>query len=75
MVKKKEALPFKVPKNINLVIVDAETGLKPNNNTKKTIYESFKPEDNYIVDLEKESITDTLGFYDSENKKIIFRFY
>jgi len=75
VVKKKEALPFKVPKNINLVIVDAETGLKPNNNTKKTIYESFKPEDNYIADLEKEFITDTLGFYDSENKKIIFRFY
>jgi len=75
VVKKKEALPFKIPNNINLVIVDAETGLKPNNNTKKTIYESFKPEDNFIVNLEKQSITDTLGFYDSENKNKIFRFY
>ena len=53
VIKKKDALPFKVPKTIKLVMIDAETGLKPNNNTKKTIYESFKPEDNYIVDLEK----------------------
>ena len=29
-IKKKDALPFKVPKNINLVMVDVETGLQPN---------------------------------------------
>ena len=37
IVKKKDALPFKVPKNISLVVVDAESGLEPNANTKKII--------------------------------------
>ena len=75
VIKKNEALPFKVPKKINLVMVDAETGLQPNNSTKKIIYESFKSEDNFLVNLEKLSNKDTLGFYDSENQKNILRFY
>ena len=75
VVKKKDAFPFKVPKNINLVMVDAETGLQPDNNTKKVIYESFKSEDNFTLALEKISNKDTLGFYDSKNKKTILRFY
>ena len=75
VVKKKEALPFKVPQNINLVMVDIETGLRPNSDTKKIIYESFKSTDNFIVDLEKRSYTDTLGSYDSGNKKTIYEFY
>ena len=74
-VKKKEALPFKIPKNISLVVVDAETGLQPTVNTKKIIYESFKTKDNIIEGLENLSVKDRLGFYDSENKKIIFKFY
>jgi len=72
---KKEALPFRVPKNINLVVVDADTGLPSDSNTKKAIYESFKPEDNFIVNLEKRSNKSTLDFYDSENHKTILRFY
>tara|TARA_B100000029_G_scaffold464328_1_gene498221 strand:- start:765 stop:3119 length:2355 start_codon:yes stop_codon:yes gene_type:complete len=75
VVKKKDALPFKVPKNINLVIVDEETGLQPNINTKKVIYESFKPNDNFMADLEKISNKDKLGEYDSENQKKVLRFY
>ena len=75
VVKKKESLPFKVPKNINLVMVDAETGLQPNNNTKKVIYESFKSKDNFMVSLEKTLNKDKLGFYDSEKEKSILRFY
>jgi len=75
VVKKKDALPFKIPKGINLVMVDMETGLQPNSKTKKIIYESFKKGDNFIVDLENSSITDTLGFYDSQNKQKIFKFY
>ena len=75
VVKKKEALPFKVPKNINLVIVDVETGLTPNDNTKKMIYESFKTGDNFIVSLEKLSNKDRLSFYDSESQKATLRFY
>ena len=75
VVKKKDALPFKVPKNINLVMVDAETGLQPNSNTKKIIYESFKPSDNYAVSLEKSSNKVKLGLYDSKDQKKILRFY
>ena len=75
VVKKKEALPFRIPKNINLVMVDATTGLLPNSNTKKIIYESFKAEDNFIVNLEKRTNKDTLQPYDSENYKSILRFY
>ena len=40
----------KVPKTINLVLVDAETGLLANDKTKNVIYESFKQNDNFIVD-------------------------
>ena len=72
---KKEALPFRVPKNINLVMVDIETGLPSDHKTKKIIYESFKPEDNFIVNLEKNSNKSTLDFYDSKNEKTILRFY
>ena len=75
VVKKKEALPFKIPKDINLVMVDVETGLRPNINTKKIIYESFKSKGRFMVDLEKSSSTDILGFRDSENIRKIFKFY
>ena len=75
VVKKKEALPFKIPKDINLVMVDAETGLRPNINTKNIIYESFKSKGHFMVDLEKSSSTDILGFSDSENIRKIFKFY
>ena len=75
VVKKKDALPFKVPKNIKIVMVDSETGLQPNNDTKKIIYEFFKPEDAFIVDLEKLSNKNRLGFYDSANEKAFLGFY
>ena len=75
VVKKKDALPFRVPKNINLVMVNVETGLPPNKNTKNVIYESFKPEDNYLADLEKLSNKDKLRIYDSENQTNILEFY
>ncbi len=75
VVKKNESLPFKVPKDIHLVLVDLETGLKPNLNTKKTIYESFKQNDLFIVELEKTLNKDTLEDSDSENKKNILKFY
>jgi len=74
-IKKKDALPFKVPININLVMVDVETGLYPNANTKKIIYESFKLEDNFIVGLENTSYKHRLEFYDTENQRKIFKFY
>ena len=72
---KKEARPFRVPKNINLVMVDVETGLPPNSKTKKIIYESFKQQDNFIDDLENISNRSTLELYDSKNQKTVLRFY
>jgi len=75
VVKKKDARPFKIPKNINLVLVDAETGMKADINTKKVIYESFKTKDNFMVILEKSSNKDKLGFYDSAKHRRILRFY
>ena len=56
-------------------MVDVETGLQPNENTKKIIYESFKPNDNFILSLEKFSNKDRLEFFDSENDNRILRFY
>ena len=75
VIMKKDALPFKVPKGINLVMVDVETGLQPNDNTKRVIYESFKGEDNFIVGLENSSDKNRLGTYDSNNQATILRFY
>tara|TARA_B100000686_G_scaffold177422_1_gene184425 strand:- start:3884 stop:6241 length:2358 start_codon:yes stop_codon:yes gene_type:complete len=75
IVKKKDALPFKVPKNINFVLVDAETGMEPNKNTKNIIYESFKTESNISVGLSNLSDKDRLGDYDSKNAKKILKFY
>ena len=75
VVKKRDARPFKIPKNIKLVIVDAETGLQPNNKTKNTIYESFKPEDMFIVDIERLSNNNGYEVDDSKNQKNILRFY
>ena len=75
VVKKKEARPFKIPNSIYLVMVDVETGLLANSNTKKIIYEAFKSEDNFMVDIEKPSNTNTSRYYDSPEHKGIFRFY
>ncbi len=75
VVKKKDSRPFRIPKNINLVMVDAETGLLPNANSKTVIYESFKTKDNFMTNLEKSFNKDRLEFYDFEIKDQIFRFY
>ena len=75
VVKKRNALPFKVPKNINLVMVDAETGLQPNASTKKIIYEAFKPSENPSVLLENSLNKDTLLFYGTDNKNKLLKFY
>ena len=75
VVKKKDALTFKIPKNINLVIVDEETGLRANTSSKKTIYEAFKTKSNFMLDIDNSTDKDRLEFYDSKNKNNILRFY
>ena len=74
-VKKKDALPFKIPENISLVIVDAENGLEPNENTKKVIYESFKTKEDILVGLKNLSDKNAYEQYDSKNIKTTLRFY
>ena len=75
VVKKNEARPFRIPKSINLVMIDAETGLSTNINTKKVIYESFKKQDNIATGLEKLINKDKLDLSDSENEKTVLKFY
>ena len=75
VIKKKDALPFKVPKNINLVMVDAETGLQPDSKTKNVIYESFKSGDNFFTNIEYLSNKDRLDTSDSDKENKILRFY
>ena len=41
-VKKTDARPFKVSKNISMMVIDSKTGRKANFNYKETIIESFK---------------------------------
>ena len=75
VIKKKDAHPFKIPKTINLVMVDLETGLLSNSKTKNVIYESFKQKENFMIDLDKLSNKVRLGSYDSGNERKILRFY
>ncbi len=75
VIKKKDARPFKVPKDINLVMIDVETGLPPDNNTKSVIYESFKSKDIFFTNLEKLSNKDRLGIDDSKKQKMVLKFY
>ena len=75
VVKKQETIPFRIPKNINFVRVDVDTGLPPKLNAKNVIYESFKPEDKYLTELEKLSSKDTLDVSDSIDQMKILKFY
>ena len=56
-------------------MVDVDTGLKPDNNTKKIIYESFKLDDNFLTGLEKSVNKYKLESNDSQNKEKTFKFY
>ena len=57
------------------MLVDLETGLEPNKNTEKIIYESFKTKSNILVGLSNLSDKDRLGVYDSKNERKILEFY
>ena len=52
-VRKTDARPFKVSKNISMMVIDSKTGRKANFNSKETIIESFKTdryEEKYLDD-------------------------
>ena len=65
-----EARPFKVAKNIKMMVIDAKTGKKADYSSKETIIESFKKEK-----IENNSNTDIedLGYKISKNN--ILKFY
>ena len=75
VVKRRDSYPFKIPKDINFVIVDVETGFLPDKNTKKVLYESFKKKNKTTAGLENPLNKDKFGIYDSEDKQKLLKFY
>jgi len=69
-VNKYQARPFKVAKNIKMMVVDAKTGKKANFGSKMTIIESFKKEK-----IENESNIDIDGLNFKISKNDILKFY
>ena len=69
-VNKKDARPFKVPKNIKMQVVDLKTGKKVNFGSKKTIIEAFKNDN-----LEKDNYNDSTNFIYKMSKNNILKFY
>jgi len=74
-IKKGEALPFKIPQSINMVIVDYDSGKPVNTINKKSIYESFKAKNSSEVDLENSININTLGTYRTSINNKILRLY
>jgi len=54
--KKIESKPFKIPKNISLMVVDLKTGKKADFGSKKTIIEAFKSDKRNIKNVDKVKI-------------------
>ncbi len=69
-VNKKDARPFKVPKNIKMQVVDLKTGKKVNFGSKKTIIEAFKKDK-----LEKNNYNDNTNLKYKMSKNNILKFY
>ena len=70
VVNKKQARPFKVPKNIKMQVVELKTGKKVNFGSKKTIIEAFKNDN-----LEKDNYNDSTNFIYKMSKNNILKFY
>ena len=69
-VNKKDARPFKVAKNIEMMVIDPITGQKANFLSKKTIVEAYKKNQLEYKDFKSNY---ELGY--KLNKKNIFKFY
>jgi penicillin-binding protein 1A len=68
-IKKKDARPFKVPKNITMMVIDPVNGEKANFGSKKTIIEAYKGNNFFLENLQFQEINDRL-----KNNNIL-RFY
>ncbi len=69
-IKKTDARPFKVAKNIKMMVIDAKTGKKASFGSKKTIIEVFKKDKIKIINFEDK---DELKY--KVNKNNILKFY
>ena len=69
-VKKKDARPFKVAKNIKMMVVDQITGKKANFLSEKTIIEAYKKNK-----LENKDFNSNYDLDYKLNKKNILKFY
>ena len=69
-INKKQARPFKVPKNIKMQVVELKTGKKVNFGSKKTIIEAFKNDN-----LEKVNYSDSTNLIYKMSKNNILKFY
>ncbi len=69
-INKKQARPFKVPKNIKMQVVELKTGKKVNFGSKKTIIEAFKNDN-----LEKVNYNDNTNLIYKMSKNNILKFY
>ena len=59
-IKKKDARPFKVANNINMMVIDRFTGKKANFNSKETLIEVFKKDQNLVNNNENLDINNRL---------------
>ena len=59
-IKKKDARPFKVANNINMMVIDRFTGKKANFNSKETLIEVFKKDQNLVDNNENLDINNRL---------------
>ena len=69
-VKKADARPFKIAKNIKMMVIDAKTGKKASFGSKKTIIEVFKKDKIKVINFEDK---DDLKY--KVNKNNILKFY
>ena len=65
-----EARPFKIAKDIKMMVIDAETGKKADFGSKKTIIESYKKEK-----IENQSFSSNYKNNSNKFKKNILKFY
>jgi penicillin-binding protein 1A len=59
-VKKKDARPFKVAKNIIMMVIDPATGEKANFGSKETVIEAFKKDNPNLKNHQFKDINDRL---------------
>jgi len=69
-IKKTDARPFKVAKNIKMMVIDAKTGKKASFGSKKTIIEVYKKDNIKVINFEDK---DDLKY--KINKNNILKFY